>query len=108
MNLIDYLQENGRVVLVWMPVDPKILKIENDFWINFDQKIDAVASQKNIKYLNFSQINKYQTYDGNHIDKFGGVTFTKELSDSIKAIRWTTPSWFKIVLKFECFLFMTL
>lgn len=85
--LINYLQKSGCVVLVRMPVDPKIAHVENDFWQNFDQEINHISSDMNVKYLNFSKNNKYQTYDGNHIDKYGGVIFTKELSDSIKLIK---------------------
>lgn len=83
--LINYLKKNGTVVLVRMPVDPKILEVENNFWRDFDNDINSLAKQNNFKYINFSQSNKYRTYDGNHIDKFGGVPFTKELCDSIKS-----------------------
>lgn len=84
-DLIGFLQSNGRVIVVRMPVDKKILMVENDFWQNFDQEMNFVALRNKVKYFNFSKSNKYQTYDGNHIDKYGGVVFTKELCDSIRA-----------------------
>lgn len=87
INLINILQKNGGVVLVRMPVDSKILTVENDFWRNFDNQMHSVSSQQNIKYLNFSENNKYRTYDGNHLDKIGGAIFTKELCDSIKMMK---------------------
>lgn len=84
IDLMHFLQKNGQVVLVRMPVDKKILTVENKFWNNFDEDLIAISRQMNVKYLNFSTSNKYKTYDGNHIDKVGGVTFTTDLCDSIK------------------------
>ncbi|WP_395044878.1 hypothetical protein [Flavobacterium sp.] len=83
-KLIKFLQSHGKVVLVRMPVDSKILSIEEDFWVNFDSEINKIAAIEKVNYFNFSKDNKFQTYDGNHIDKFGGVIFTKQLCDSIK------------------------
>lgn len=83
-DLIRFLKQNGKVVLVRMPVDSKIIEIENEFWESFDREMIEISKNHNIKYFNFSKSNKYQTYDGNHIDKYGGVIFSKELSDSIK------------------------
>lgn len=87
IKMVEFLQKNGKVILVRMPVDAKILNIENNFWQNFDEEINIVSKQLNVKYINFSKENKYKTYDGNHIDKYGGVVFTKELCDSIKIVK---------------------
>ena len=87
IKMVEFLQKNGKVILVRMPVDAKILNIENNFWHNFDEEINIVSKQLNVKYINFSKENKYKTYDGNHIDKYGGVVFTKELCDSIKIVK---------------------
>ena len=43
-----------------------------------------LAKKTNVKYINFSKDNIYETYDGNHLDKYGGITFTKNLCDSIR------------------------
>ena len=83
-KLIVFLKSHGKVVLVRMPIDAKLLLLEEQFWINFDSNIESLAQKENINYFNFSKNNIYQTYDGNHIDKFGGVIFTKVLCDSIK------------------------
>lgn len=82
--LINLLQENGRVVLVRMPVDNEIAAVENDFWAGFDHDMANVSSEMNVKYINFIKNNKYQTYDGNHIDKFSSVIFSRDLCDSIR------------------------
>lgn len=87
IKMLAYLQKKGTVVLVRMPIDKKILKIENNFWVDFDEQFMKISKQNKIKYFNFSRDDKYQTYDGNHLDKFGGVNFTKELCDSIKTIK---------------------
>ena len=87
IKMVEFLQKNGKVILVRMPVDAKILNIENNFWHNFDEEIKIVSKQLNVKYINFLKYNKYKTYDGNHIDKYGGVVFTKELCDSIKIVK---------------------
>lgn len=87
IDMITYLQGNGRVVMVRMPVDVKILSVENNFWNNFDEEMRTISKKMNLSYINCSKSNKYQTYDGNHIDKYGGVIFTKELCDSIKVTK---------------------
>lgn len=84
INMINYLERNGRVVLVRMPVDGEMLNIENAFWSDFDQKMKTIANQKKLKYFNFSNSNNFKTYDGNHLDKNEGGNFTKILCDSIK------------------------
>ena len=43
-----------------------------------------LAKKTNVKYINYSKDNIYETYDGNHLDKYGGITFTKNLCDSIR------------------------
>jgi hypothetical protein len=83
-KLIVFLKQHGTVVLVRMPIDNKLLTIEEHFWVNFDEEINQLALKQKISYFNFSKKNNYKTYDGNHIDKFAGKIFTRELCDSIK------------------------
>lgn len=87
VNLITLLKKNGRVVLVRMPVDHKITVVEDDFWRSFDSEINTIAQKTKVNYFNFSKSKKYRTYDGNHIDKYSGVIFTRDLCDSIKIKR---------------------
>lgn len=82
-KLISYLKRYGQVILLRMPIDTKINEIENNYWNHFDEDIMSISSKTNVKYFNFSFDNNYKTYDGNHLDKFGGVDFTKNLCDSI-------------------------
>ncbi|RAR51136.1 hypothetical protein [Flavobacterium lacus] len=83
-KMIVFLQNHGKVVLVRMPIDQELLDIEQNFWVGFDDDIKALSTKRNVSFIDFSKNNIYQTYDGNHIDKFGGVSFTKALCDSIK------------------------
>ncbi|MEN9335396.1 MAG: hypothetical protein RLZZ500_383 [Bacteroidota bacterium] len=82
-KMIEFLQHHGTVVLVRMPVDEKLQQIESNFWPEFDTAIEKVASTTQVAYFNLLKNNKYKTYDGNHIDKFGGVAFTKDLCELI-------------------------
>lgn len=80
---ITYLKRYGRVILVRMPIDNEILEVENKFWYNFDSAIENIAKPETIDYFNFS-VNKWSTYDGQHLDNVGSSLFTRVLSDSIK------------------------
>lgn len=83
-NLVTLLGEHGDAILLRMPVDKEITKIESDFWPSFDIEINKIANNTNTEYINFTtDSNQFKTYDGNHLDKYGGVTFTKTLCDSI-------------------------
>ena len=84
-TLIKDLKKHGQVYLVSTPIDKALLEIENRFYPDFDRDMDVVSKLNNISYLNFNKSNtqKYATYDGHHIDKFGGKVFTKALCDSI-------------------------
>lgn len=83
---IKYLQSFGDVVIVRTPIDIEILDIENRFWNNFDKDINKIALENNVLYLNFINKNIWNTYDGHHLDKFGGKLFSIELSKQIKGI----------------------
>ncbi|GGK60444.1 MULTISPECIES: hypothetical protein [Flavobacteriaceae] len=80
---IVYLQQYGKVFVVRMPIDKEILEIENEFWSDFDIEIDNISKNTQIDYFNFSN-NTWSTYDGQHLDKFGGKSFAERLSELIK------------------------
>lgn len=83
-KLINILSEHGKVVLVRMPIDKNLIKIENKFWPNFNYDLDHLIENKKAIYIDFNgSPNNYRTYDGNHLDKYGGKDFTNELCDSI-------------------------
>ncbi len=85
-NLIKKLKKHGSVYLVRMPIDTDFVEIENSFYINFDKDMRKIALQNQVNYFNFNKSNRnsvYKTYDGHHLDKYGGSNFTKVLCDSI-------------------------
>lgn len=80
---IKFLQQHGKVYLVRLPVHQSMFTIENELMPDFDDKINAIARDENIPYLNFSLIeNEYQYVDGNHLYKTSG----KEVSAIVA--RW--------------------
>ena len=81
---IQFLQHHGKVVLVRMPIDANIELIEDRFWSNFNGDINRLARSHSVQYLDFSKQNRFQTYDGNHLDHSGGAVFTKELCKRIR------------------------
>lgn len=83
-TLIKNLKNYGQVYLIRTPIDKEILEIENIFYPNFDIDIDAISKSNRISYFNFNKSNNnYSTYDGHHIDKYGGILFSKAICDSI-------------------------
>ena len=83
-NLIKLLNNYGNVILLRMPIDQEIVNLENNYWPDFNATISKITKRTNTNYLDFTKKNNmYKTYDGNHLDKYGGVTFTKNLCDSI-------------------------
>lgn len=84
---IKFLQQHGKVYLVRLPVHQMMFTIENELMPDFDDKINAIARDENIPYLNFSLLeNEYQYVDGNHLYKSSG----KEVSAIVA--KWIVQS----------------
>ncbi|MDO5971130.1 hypothetical protein Q4Q35_15080 [Flavivirga aquimarina] len=85
-TLIKDLKLHGEVYIVRTPIDREVLELENIFFPNFDLFMKNICETNKITYLNYTKLNsklKFQTYDGHHLDKYGGVTFTTSVCDSI-------------------------
>ncbi|WP_136481123.1 hypothetical protein [Cognatitamlana onchidii] len=83
-ELAMLLDAHGDVVFLRLPIDTKILEIENVYWEQFNKDIIEISKKSEVDYIDFSKSSGvYKTYDGNHLDKYGGVDFTKALCDSI-------------------------
>lgn len=85
-TLIQNLKTHGEVYLVRSPIDKEMLALENIFFPDFNNFIEDISNTNNIKYLNYTKKDskiKFQTYDGHHLDKYGGAIFTKSICDSI-------------------------
>ena len=64
-----------------------MLNLENQFFPYFDDFIQELVNSNNIDYFNYTKMvdkTKFKTYDGHHIDKYGGIPFTRSICDSIK------------------------
>lgn len=83
--LISKLNHYGSVYLVRMPISKAYLNLENTHYPQLNKTIDSLAKINNIPYFNFNKSSKttYKTYDGHHLDKYGGKEFTRILCDSI-------------------------
>ncbi len=85
IKTIKELMEKGKVFLVRMPSDIDVLKLENDYWNDFNSKMDSISKTYNIPYFNYSnQSNDYKTYDGSHLESESAKRFTKQLCRDIK------------------------
>ena len=89
-NTIEYLKNYGTVVVTRMPIDPDFLVLENDFWSNFNERIDTISKKHKVSYLDFSTTGElYNSYDGSHLYGDSAKRFTKTLCDSIKKYQET-------------------
>lgn len=86
-SLINFLKPLGTVCIVRMPVCKEILEIEENYWTNFDNDITNITDKHGVCYMNFKNMSHaFEYYDGNHLNKYSGKTFTKLLCDSINNI----------------------
>lgn len=83
-QLIDRLHKYGQIFIVRMPVNERFQKLEQQYFPQFEQKINTITVKNKIPYFNFNayMIN-LETYDGHHLNKYAGKEFTKILCDSI-------------------------
>ncbi|WP_303317693.1 hypothetical protein Q4Q34_17410 [Flavivirga abyssicola] len=83
--LIKELKKYGEVYLIRMPISKEFLTLENSYYPKLSTIVDSIAKINEIPFFNFNNSDKlqYKTYDGHHIDKYGGGKFTKALCDSI-------------------------
>jgi hypothetical protein len=67
-QIIDYLSQDGKVVLVRLPVHEKMYVIENNMAPKFDEQMQSISRQKRLPYINLMPLrNDYLYTDGNHI-----------------------------------------
>ncbi|MCE7054121.1 hypothetical protein LZF95_05500 [Algoriphagus sp. AGSA1] len=80
-NTIEYLNRNGTVFLIRMPLHEDILKIEEKVDPNFGFRMQFLSQKHNVIFIDFNQIEKEYTFkDGLHFDVESAVNFTLELS----------------------------
>lgn len=84
IKTIDYLKDYGEVYLVRLPINPKLMEIENQYMPDFNVKIKKAISISN-GYLDLTIKNRHFKYtDGNHLYKDSGKIVTIEIANWIK------------------------
>lgn len=85
---IKLFKEHGEVYLVRIPVIDKMLEIENEIVPDFDKRMDAVAKDYQIPYINMMPLNKEYDYtDGNHLTVISGKKFSVDLARQMNKFR---------------------
>lgn len=75
---------NNQVYLLRMPIHDKMLKVENEFMPDFNDKMNALSSTYKIPYLNMMSTNKELLFiDRHHMHKSSSKKFTLLLSEAI-------------------------
>ncbi|MBL7940528.1 MAG: hypothetical protein JNL43_14300 [Flavobacteriales bacterium] len=84
---IDTLQEHGTVLLVRLPVDPRMLALEDSFAPHFNKLMQAVSRSKGVEYLDFSGEGSSWAYtDGNHLAPESGAGVTAVIAEHLAKV----------------------
>ncbi|MDC9722466.1 MAG: hypothetical protein PSN34_06795 [Urechidicola sp.] len=82
---VNYLNNYGTVIVTRLPIDSSFLLLEDNFWPDFNERIEVISKRQQVPYLNFSTTGYlYNSYDGSHLYSESAKIFTKTLCDSIK------------------------
>lgn len=83
-STINFLNQHGKVYLVRLPIDNKMMSIENKFMPNFNLKIFDLQPITS-GYLDLTRYNSNFTYtDGNHLHKNSSKIVSKMIGEWIK------------------------
>jgi hypothetical protein len=82
-DLIAYLQQDGKVYLVRLPVHPEMLALENQICPEFNELMRSLSTEMNSPYFMLSDFS-YETNDGNHIANSESQRISEQIRDSIK------------------------
>ncbi len=81
---ISFLNQYGKVYLVRLPIDSKMMNIENELMPEFNTFIEEIASTTK-GYLDLTKHNNDFIYiDGNHLFKNDGKVVSKKIANWIK------------------------
>ena len=82
---INYLNKYGTVIITRMPIDSSFLALEDNFWSDFNERINVISNRQQVPYFDFSTTGDiYNSYDGSHLYGDSAKKFTKTLCDSIQ------------------------
>lgn len=67
-EIIEFLQKDGRVYLIRLPIHKEMLKLEDKLDSNFNSRMNELSGKHHIKYLNLMNYSdSIRTTDGHHI-----------------------------------------
>ena len=82
---IDNMKRHGKVFLVRLPAENRFIELENNYLPDFNSRINSLAKEKNVKYLDLTYLNNECTYiDGNHLDSASSLKISKLLNQLIQ------------------------
>lgn len=83
-KIIQFLQTKGTVYIVRIPGSAKIMDLENQYFGEFNRRINEISVKNKVPYFDFSpDYNSYIYTDGNHMYKASSKIFTAQIADSI-------------------------
>jgi len=86
IETIEFLKQHGEVYLVRLPVSYPFLEMENKLIPDFDNRMNKLSREYDLKYLNFNNsTNLYEYTDGNHLYKTSGAVVSRKIAEWIKA-----------------------
>ena len=81
---IEMLSLKGNVVLVRLPIDKRMMDIENKLQSTFNQDIQQIADRLGVTYYNLTSFNDvFQYNDGNHLTIESGIKVSELLAKLI-------------------------
>ncbi|GGG53029.1 hypothetical protein [Bizionia arctica] len=88
IKTITLFKEHGEVYLVRIPVIKEMLEIENELVPGFDKKMNELAKDSEIPYINMMPLNlDYDYTDGNHLTIDSGKKFSLDLAIQMDKFR---------------------
>ncbi|GGW60309.1 hypothetical protein GCM10008085_09620 [Winogradskyella epiphytica] len=88
IKTINLFKEQGDVYLVRIPVIEAMLEIENELIPDFDKKMNTVATDYQIPYINMMPFkDAYEYTDGNHLTVDSGKKFSLDLAIQMKKLK---------------------
>ncbi len=85
-STIKFLQEHGQVYLVRVPVSIEMKSIEDEYYPNFDFRMEELSSKCDVPYFNLRESEKECTFtDGNHLSKASADKVSAQIGERILA-----------------------
>jgi len=83
---IDELSLFGKVIVIRVPITPKMKNMENIYYPDFNKMIFSIALKHSVPYLDFSEITGYNFNDLHHMSSESAIKFSEFLGDTLQKI----------------------